>query len=289
MQRLVYLLIYPLLWLTSIMPMRMLYIKSDVLYFFAYYVFRYRKKVVAHNLKLVFPDKSKQEREKIARKFYQHLCDIIFETIKSLTISEKEIRARFVYQNLELLETLYKKDRSVLLMCGHYASWEWSGILARQMDYKGLAVYKKLDNKSFDKLVKKIRSRFGATIITNKRVVPVLFRHSKEHIKTLTLILSDQTPKSGAFKHRDLFMGIDVPVFTGSEELSKKLEFAAVYLNVTKVKRGYYSARFELLAEDPTHLPDYEITRKFLDCIEAQIRKAPEFYLWSHKRWKLRA
>jgi KDO2-lipid IV(A) lauroyltransferase len=244
--------------------------------------------VVSGNLKLVFPEKSDTERRRIQRKFYQHLCDIIFETIKSLTISEKEISKRFVYQNLKLLDDLYKKDRSILLMCGHYASWEWSGILARQMDYKGLAVYKKLDNKSFDRLVKKIRSRFGASIISNKKVVPLLYRLSKEHTKSLTLILADQTPKLGAFKHRDLFMGIDVPVFTGSEELAKKLGFSAVYLNVTKVKRGYYAARFELLAEDPTLYSDFEITRKFLDCIERQINKAPEYYLWSHKRWKLR-
>lgn len=288
MQRLVYLLIYPFLWFASIMPLWLLYIKSDIFYFIAYYIIGYRKKVVNSNLQLVFPEKSDKERRVIARKFYHHLCDIIVETIKTFTISEKEIRKRFVFENLEVMRDLYNKDLSVLLMCAHYASWEWSGILGKQFDYKGLAVYKKLDNKSFDRLIKKIRGRFGAEIVSNKKVVPMLYRLSKKNIKTATLILADQTPKFGAFKHRDTFMGIDVPVFTGSEELAKKLNFASVYFRVTKVKRGYYSVRFEVLAEDPSKLEDYRVTRLFLDAIEAQIKEAPEYYLWSHKRWKLR-
>lgn len=289
MRRLVYLIIYPILWLTSVMPMRLLYIKSDILSFIAYRVIGYRKKVVLDNLRLVFPQKSEGERRVIAQKFYRHLCDIIFETIKNLTISEKEIRKRFQFENLELIHDLYTKDRSILLLCGHYASWEWSGILGKQIQYKGLAVYKKLGNESFDRLVKKIRGRYGAEIVTNKKIVPVLFRLAKQNIKSMTLILADQTPKPGAFKHRDTFMGIDVPVFTGSEELAKKLDFASVYLKVNKVKRGYYKASFVLLAKDPSKYPDYEITRAFLNEIEYQIKAAPEYYLWSHKRWKLRS
>ena len=288
MQSLLYILIYPLLWLTSLLPMGVLYLKSSCLYFLAYYILGYRKKVVKENLLLVFPEKSNKERNAIARKFYQHLCDIIFETIKSLTISEKEISRRFQYENIEMLNDLYKKDKSVLLMCGHYASWEWSGILNDQMPYQGYAVYKKLDNPYFDRLVKKIRGRFGAGIITNKKIVAELFRNSRKNIKSVTLILSDQTPKLGAFKHRDTFMGIDVPVFTGTEELAKKLDFSAVYLKIRKVKRGYYSASFVSLAENPSDFKDYDITRLFLDEIEKQIMEAPEYYLWSHKRWKLR-
>lgn len=288
MHRLLYILAYPFLWLLSILPMGLLYVKSSVLYFFGYYVFGYRRKVVKDNLKLVFPDHSQEERNRIAKKFYKHLCDIIFETIKNLTISEKEVTRRFRYENLEVLDELYGKDKSVLLMCGHYASWEWSGILTRQMPYKGYAVYKKLDNPYFDRMVKKIRGRFGASIVTNKKIVKELFRKNKEGEKSLTLILSDQTPKIGDFKHRDTFMGINVPVFTGTEELAKKLNFATVYLKVRKVKRGYYSATFVPLTENSTKFEDFEITRKFLDEIEKQIGEAPEYYLWSHKRWKLR-
>lgn len=245
--------------------------------------------MVYSNLELVFPEKTPLERKQIAKAFYQHLCDIIFETIKNLTISEKEITQRFKFENLELLDTLYKKDKSVLLMCAHYASWEWSGILGKFMDFKGVAVYKKINNQYFDRLVKKIRGRFGATIVANTKIVPTLFRNFKKGEKTCTLILSDQTPRVEAAKHRDTFMDIDVPVFTGSEELAKRLDFAVVYLKVEKVKRGYYSATFVPLTEDPKSIPDYQLTRMFLTEIEKQIKEAPAYYLWSHKRWKHRA
>jgi KDO2-lipid IV(A) lauroyltransferase len=288
MQRLLYLLIYPLLWMTSLLPMWGLYFISDCLYVVVYHIFGYRKKVVLSNLQLVFPERSPKEHIIIARKFYHHLCDIIFETIKTMTISEAEAVRRFDVQNIEVLHDYEEKERSVLLFCGHYASWEWSGIINRQNNLKGLAVYKKLDNPYFDRLVKRIRGRFGAEIVSNKKIVPTLFRLHKKNIQSITLILADQTPKAGAFKHRDTFMGIDVPVFTGTEELAKKLDFSVAYLKVEKVKRGFYRANFIPLAEDPRSYPDYKITRMFLDEIERQIHEAPQYYLWSHKRWKLR-
>jgi KDO2-lipid IV(A) lauroyltransferase len=288
MQRLLYILAYPILWLLSILPMRILYIKSTALYFLVYYIVGYRKKVVKDNLALVFPEKSLKERDKIARQFFKHLCDIIVETIKALTISEKEIRKRFVVTNAEILDEYYRKNRSILLMAGHYGNWEWSGILNKLMDFEAHAVYKPLDSKQFDALVKKTREHFGGTIVSNKKIVGVLFRKWKKGVKTLTYILSDQTPKLGAFKHRDTFMDIDVPMFTGTEELAKKLDFAVLYLKVEKVKRGYYTATFVPLVDNPKEYPDFQITRMFFDVLEVQIREKPEYYLWSHKRWKLR-
>ena len=289
MHRLLYLLLYPVMWLTSIIPLRILYLKSSILYVIAYYIIGYRKKVVIGNLQLVFPEKSSKEIKIIAKKFYQHLCDIIFETVKSLTISEKQISKRFVYKNLEVIEDLYNKDKSILLMCGHYASWEWSGILTKQTRFKGFAVYKKLDNPYFDRLVRKIRGRFGANIITNKQIAKRLYKEFKNNNKTITLILSDQTPKPWAYKDRQDFMGIDVPVFTGTEELAKMLDFATVYLKVEKVKRGYYEATFVPLTETPKSYDDFEITKLFLNEVEKQINNAPAYYLWSHKRWKHRS
>ncbi len=288
MQRLLYILAYPILWLLSILPMRILYIKSTALYFLVYYIIGYRKKVVKDNLALTFPEKTQQERNRIAKQFFKHLCDVIFETIKAFTISEKEIRKRFVVTNIEILEPYYQNDKSILLMAGHYGNWEWSGILNKLMQHQAHAVYKPLDSKQFDALVKKTREHFGGIIVSNKKIVAVLFRKWKKGIKTLTYILSDQTPKVGAFKHRDTFMGIDVPMFTGTEELAKKLDFAVLYLKVEKVKRGYYTATFVPFVDNPKDYPDFQITRMFFDALETQIREKPEFYLWSHKRWKLR-
>lgn len=288
MQRLLYILVYPLWWVISILPMSVLYVLSDIFYFLSYYVIGYRRKVVKENLALALPNKTDKERKQIAKEFYVHLSDILVETIKSLTISEKEINRRFQFENPEILQELYDQDKSVLLMCGHYASWEWSGILTKHMPYKGLAVYKQLRNPNFDRLVRKIREKFGGEIVTNKQIVSKLFRMHRDKQKSLTLILSDQTPKISDYKHVDTFMGIRVPVFVGTEELAKRLGQIPVYLHVEKVKRGYYSARFIPLTMEPKNIPDYGITRMFLDEIEKQIHKAPAYYLWSHKRWKHR-
>ena len=286
MKRLLYIIAYSLLWLISIFPMWYLYIKSYFLYLILYYIIGYRKNVILSNLKLVFPERSTKEYVFIAKKFYRHLCDLIFETIKSITISEKVITKRYEFENLELLEEYDKKNKSVLLMCGHYANWEWCNILTKRMKQKGYAAYKPLANKHFDYMVKKIRGRFGGIIISNKNVVSTLFRNTKKGINTVTL--SDQTPKPDAYKHRDTFMNINVPVFTGTEELAKKLDLIPVYLKVKRIKRGYYSARFVTLTDHPKEVEDFKITRMFLDEIEKQIHEAPQYYLWSHKRWKLR-
>lgn len=288
MQRLLYYITYPLLWLTSLLPMWLLYLKSDALFLLAYYIAGYRKKVIRENLELAFPEKGKAEILTIQKKFYQHLCDIIVETIKSITISEKEIRKRFNVKNIEMLDPLYAKEKSVLLMAGHYGNWEWSGILNKMMKHQAHAVYKPLRSKQMDAVVKNIRERFGGIIVSNRAVVPMLYRKMKKGQLTLTYILSDQTPKEGAYKHRDTFMGVNVPVFTGTEELAKKFDFACVYLKVEKVKRGYYTATFETITENPKEHKDFEITRMFFDKLEAQIRETPALYLWSHKRWKFR-
>lgn len=288
MQKLLYILAYPILWLLSKLPMWILYIKSTALYVLVYYIIGYRKRVVKDNLALVFPEKTQDERNRIAQEFFKHLCDIIFETIKAFTISEKEIRKRFVVTNAEILDEYYENERSILLMAGHYCNWEWSGILNKLMPHQAHAVYKTLVNKQLNTLVKKTREHFGATLITNKKIVSVLYRKWKKGEMTLTYILSDQTPKMGAFKYHDTFLGIDVPMFTGTEELAKKLDFAVLYLKVEKAKRGYYTATFVPLTDNPKEHPDFQITRMFFDALESQIHEKPEYYLWSHKRWKHR-
>lgn len=283
-----YKILYTFLWLLSKLPLWFLYGISNILYVISYYIVGYRKKVVMENLTLAFPDKTKLERVEISKKFFKHLCDLVVETIKSLSISETEIRKRFNVLGIEKISPLYKANKSVLLMAGHYGNWEWSGILNKMLQHEAHAVYKPLRSKQMDAMVKKIRERFGGIIVSNRAVVPMLYRKKKKNSSTLTYILSDQTPKQNAFKHRDTFMGINVPVFTGTEELAKKLDFACVYLKVEKVRRGYYNATFEVITENPTSHPDYVITRLFFDRLENQIKKRPELYLWSHKRWKLR-
>ncbi|MCF6296209.1 MAG: lysophospholipid acyltransferase family protein [Flavobacteriaceae bacterium] len=288
MQFLAYILIYPFLWLISILPFRLLYAFSDVLYVWIYKVFGYRKKIVKENLNLVFPNKSKEEINRITKTFYHHLCDMMVESIKSLTISEAEMKKRFTFTNIEEIHKIEKANKSIVLMCAHYASWEWVFILQTYVKSRGNAVYKRLANKYFDRLIKRIRAKYNSYLITTKETIPILTELKKQGVLSINGFISDQSPKVNKAFHWNEFMGIKVPVHTGAEMLAKKLDMAVVFFRVKKLKRGFYETTFETITLNPNEYKDYEITDIFLKLVEAQINEAPEYYLWTHKRWKHR-
>ncbi len=288
MQFVAYILVYPLLYLISILPFRVLFFVSDILYVFIYRIFGYRTKVVKDNLNLVYPDKSKAEIKRITKVFYHHLCDMILESIKSLTISEGEMKKRFRFSNVELIQDIEKQNRSIILMCAHYGSWEWIFILQTYVKYRGNAVYKKLANKYFDKLVKRIRARYNSYLITTKDIIPTLIKEKRYGILSINGFVSDQSPKLNKAFHWNEFMGVNVPVHTGAEMLAKKLDMAVVFFKVKKLKRGHYETTFETITLQPKEFKDYQITDIFLKLVEDQINEAPEYYLWTHKRWKHR-
>lgn len=286
MQFLAYILIYPLLWIISILPFKVLYFISDILYVLVYYVIGYRKKTVMYNLRLVFPDKTEKERITISKKFFHHLCDMILESIKSLTISEKEMKKHFTFTNVELIQELEKTDKNIALMCAHYANFEWIFILQTYVKRKGYGVYKRLTNKYFDALVKRIRARYNSYLITTKETIPTLLESKKTGELSISGFVSDQSPKAKKAFHWNDFMGIKVPVHTGAEMLAKRLDMSVVFFGVKKLKRGYYETSFKTLAINANDYKDYEITDMFLKLVEEQILEAPEYYLWTHKRWK---
>ena len=288
MQFLIYLIVYPLLWLISIMPFPLLYAFSDGVYVIVYRIIGYRKKVVRENLALALPHLSERELLDIEKKFYHHMCDVFLEMIKTMTISEKEIDRRYTFTNLELYRDLESKGKSIALMCGHYASYEWAVSMNRHITFEGYGIYKKLENPHFDKLVKKIRNRFKATLITTRETIPSIKQNALSGHLGVYGFASDQSPMVSAAYHWNKFMGIEVPVHTGAEMLAKRFDMNMIFLRTKKVKRGYYEATFELLCADPKSVPNYEITDEFLKRIEKQISEAPEFYLWTHKRWKHR-
>lgn len=286
MHFLAYILVYPFLWLISILPFRILYFVSDCLYILLYYIIGYRKKVVSSNLKLVFPDKNENEITIIRKKFYKHLCDMFLEMAKTMSISEAELKKRFKIKNPEELERLENLNKSVILIFGHYASWEWSIVIQNYINFKGLAVYKKLANKYFDKLVRDIRSKFNTSLISTKETIAIINQNEANGIKSITGFLSDQSPRLTKDVYWNSFMGIDVPCFTGAERLAKKLNLSTAYLKVNKVKRGFYEAEIMTLTENPNDYKDYELTDIFLHEVEKQIYEKPEYYFWTHKRWK---
>ncbi|BAO77078.1 lysophospholipid acyltransferase family protein [Winogradskyella sp. PG-2] len=288
MQLIAYILIYPVLWLVSILPFKLLYGISDILCFFLYSVFGYRKSTVKENLRLVFPDKSEKEISKITGQFYHHLCDMMLESIKSMTISEAELKKRYTFSNIELIKNLESKERSIILMCAHYGSWEWIFILQKYINLKGYAVYKRLTNKYFDKLIRRIRARHDTYLITTKETLSVLNSSKKKGELTINGFVSDQSPKATKAFHWNEFMGIKVPMYTGAEMLAKKLDMAVVFFSVKRLKRGYYETTFKTICEHPKDYKDYEITDIFFKLVEKQIIEAPQYYLWTHKRWKHR-
>ncbi|WP_309641637.1 lysophospholipid acyltransferase family protein [Flavobacterium sp.] len=288
MQFLVYILIYPILWSISMLPFRLLYFLSDCIYGLIYYIIGYRKKTVRENLAIALPHLSDKERLVIEKKFFHHMVDLFLEMAKTMTISRKEIERRYKFNNLEVYKELETKQKSIALMCAHYASYEWAVSMNHYIDYKGVGIYKRIRNKYFDKLVKDIRSRFKAHLITTKETIPVISNNYRNKILSIYGFASDQSPKISSTYHWGSFMGIEVPVHTGAEMLAKKYDMNVIFLRTRKVKRGFYEATFEVLSEDIKSVPNYEVTDKFLRLVEQQIYEAPEFYLWTHKRWKHR-
>jgi KDO2-lipid IV(A) lauroyltransferase len=288
MQLLLFIIIYPFLWFISILPFRLLYLLSDITYIFVYNIIGYRKKTVRENLAIALPHLSKKERLIIEKKFFHHMCDLFLEMIKTMTISEKEINKRFQFSNLEVYQELEKKQKSIALMCAHYASYEWAISMNSHIEFKGYGIYKKIKNNYFDKLVRDIRSKFKAYLITTKETIPIIANNYRNKTLSIYGFASDQSPKISSVFHWNSFMGIEVPVHTGAEMLAKKYDMNIIFLKTKKVKRGYYEASFEILSENVKEVPNYEITDKFLKLVEKQISEAPEYYLWTHKRWKHR-
>jgi len=288
MQLLVYLLVYPILWLISRLPFRALYFLSDLLYPLIYYVIGYRKKVVRDNLALVFPDKTAQQRLSIEKKFFRHMCDMFLEMIKTMGITTKQAEERYVFTNIEVFHELENQGRNTLLMLAHYASWEWVFSLNTKIVSKGYAIYLKIQNAYFDKLVRDIRSKFGTTlIVTNES--RKLAKQAKVSGELFCLgIVSDQSPMMSRARHWTEFMDVKVPVHIGAEEMAKEHNLVPLYLKVEKVKRGYYKATFKKLCDNPNDLSDYAVTDMFLRETEKSIKETPEFYFWTHKRWKHR-
>ena len=287
MQLIVYILTFPLLWLFSMLPMRVLFLLSDLVYYILYYLVRYRRKVVRQNLRLSFPDKSEEELRRIEKKTYRHFVDVFFEMIKSFTISEKEISRRLSITNPELLDPYYDKGQSVIFLSGHYANWEWvSFIVEKSLNYHMSVVYKKLKNKYFDRLMKKTRNKFGVRFVETKEFYPEILRNKKEGIIQAYGFLADQSPKLKMAKYWDTFMDIEVPVVIGPETIARKMNYPVFYFQTEQVRRGVYRSTFLLLEDEPAKAELYSTTKRYLNALEDQIRKQPEFYFWTHKRFK---
>lgn len=288
MQFLVFALTYPFIWLLSRLPMRILYIKSDIFFFLIYYVFRYRKNVVLENLRLAFPEKSEAERKKISRNFFKHFTDLFMESVKAFSISEKEILKRYTYKNPELVNDFTKQGKSIALVAAHQANWEWSISLPLVLEGKVNGAYTKLGNTYFEKAVRSSREKFGVSGYKTSETVKGMQRNFAEKTQGLYILLSDQSPQVHKTFYWSTFFGVKVPIHTGAEMLAKKFDLVVINYVTRKVKRGYYETEFQLITETPKEFDNYQITDKYLRLTERNVIQQPELYLWSHKRFKHR-
>lgn len=283
-----YKLVYYLLKIFSLLPFKALYFISDILYLIIRYVVKYRLKVVRKNIETSFPQKTKAEKLQIERGFYRHFSDMLVEIPKMLSISEEEILKRIKFENYEAMTRHYDEGKSILMMAAHSGNWEWitSMSLLLPKDKPVYQIYKKLKNDVSDQLFYKIRKVFGSESIEMKELLRKMVAMKKNGNLGIFGMVSDQSPKYTPNLHFVEFLNQPTAVIEGSEQLAKKFNFPVYFISMQKVKRGYYVCNLELITSEPTKTAPYEITEKYMELLEKNIRLQPELWLWSHKRWK---
>ena len=286
MQRAVYLIAYPFIYLIASIPFNVLYVFSDFLRLIIYNLLGYRKKIVRSNLRKAFPHKSEDDLKWIEKRFYKHFCDITLEAFKSLTISSEEMQKRMVFKNLDVLTQFEKGNRSVIIMCGHYASWEWMLSIGYHTVSQGYGIYTPIMNKYLNRLIIKIRKKHRGNLISRYSAIQQIKNLHDEGNIAVYGFVSDQSPRPKPKSYWRPFLGVKVPVFVGAEMVARELDFGVVYAKINRVKRGYYEASFELISDQPKKTKLNRITDTFTEWLEQDIYSDPTQYLWTHKRFK---
>lgn len=286
--RIQYILIYGWIKIHALLPMRLLYVLSDILYLIIYWVIRYRVPVVRKNLKSSFPDKSEEELKQLEKAFYHHFADYIVETLKLAHISLQELQERAYVQNPELIDKLMDNGHPCcLFLMGHYGNWEWySGSNSRFKDARLYQIYRPLNNKAVDKIFIHLRTKFGSSGIPKNDTGREVVRLVRNKVRSGVVFLADQTPSPSNLHYWTNFLNQDTSVLTGAERLARKLNTPVVFLDVQMVKRGYYTLEIQLIAENPKETPENWITEEYARRLEKSILRKPEGWLWTHKRWK---
>ena len=262
-----------------------IYFLSDILFFAVYHLLGYRKNVVIQNLKNSFPEKKEKELKIIRKKFYRHLCDLILETIKMGKMNENDFRKRMVIENPELINRFYEQGRSVVVLTMHYSNWEWSSCFPLKIKHKILGVYKPLHNHQFDAYLNQARQKTGSYLVPNASVLRTLISAQKNNERTFTWLAADQTPPS-YHKFWMRFLKQETMFYPGPAAISKRFNQPVFFQRIEKTARGKYRTSFELLYENPSEVSEVEIMKAYIGRMEAAIEHQPEYYLWSHRRWK---
>ena len=265
-----------------------MYLLSDILYFIAYHLAGYRRRVVRENLAACFPDKTEQERRKIERQYYRHMCDLLIEGAYNLVASPEAIKRRYRLTNRQLVDRYYEQGRTVVLMSAHYGNWEYMvSSLNMQLLHHGIGVGKPLDDKSVAAFITRRRTRYGTQVVDQSDVRQHVAFYDRYHVPCALMMLSDQSPSNPHKSYWTQFLGRDTAFLYGAEYFARKYNYPVLYYSVRKVKRGYYEVTFSPLCERPDEVPQYTIVERYVRRLEQEIQAAPQYWLWSHRRWKL--
>ena len=285
--------IYGIWYLLSLLPMWLHYLFSDILYLIVAHVVRYRHRVVWKNLSTSYPDKSEQELKKLQRQFYRHMCDLVAETIKYTTISDKNIMRRMTFKGSEQVAEILNGGQSVALLLGHYGNWEWVSSLVlwlRPLVNENVImgqIYHPLENKVFNRVVLKTRGRMGSDSVAKNDTLRWILGNKRDGHPTILGYINDQVPKWENIHHWLTFLNHkDTPVFTGIERIVHSQNQAAVYVDVKHVGRGRYECEYHVITCHPEQMGEFELTNIYFQRMEQTINRAPQYWLWSHNRWK---
>ncbi|MBO5271412.1 MAG: acetyltransferase [Muribaculaceae bacterium] len=287
-----YLPVQGLLYIISLMPFWVLYGIADFIFVLVYYVVRYRRKIVAKNMRESFPELSDKELKKIARKFYRNFADYIVETIKLNHISDEEIKRRMVFKNMDIIDRLFDEKRSIAAYFSHCGNWEWVPSITlwsrhtTGKDVEFCQVYRPLKNKWYDEYMLRLRSRFNSLSFKKKTVLRDLLLLRRREMPSITGFMSDQKPSKGDESHIVKFLNHPSAVITGTEQVARKLDMAVVYFDMHKLSRGYYELEVKLITDNTSTMEPMAITDAYVKLLEETIKRNPSIWLWTHNRWK---
>src|SRR4030042_7056935 len=282
----IFIISYGLIWLLSWLPLKVLYVFSDICFFFIWYIIPYRKKLVFKNLTRSFPEKSLEEIQIIAKRFYRHFCDNFIESIAAVHLGLEEHTKRYKLHNIEVLDELYATRKDIMLISAHYGNWEWLSFLPLLTHYTVLGIYKTLHNKYFDRMFSNLRSKYGIIPVTTEKTFRTIIDYQERKIPVMPYFLADQRPRWKEIQHWIKFLNQETSVILDREKIARKLGMAFVFIKHLKVRRGYYESVFIPVESDPINTKPHEITEKYFQILENIIRDSPSEYLWTHNRWK---
>lgn len=270
------------------LPFGILYFLSDILAFFAQHVVGYRKEVVSANLKSAFPDKNHSEIKKITKLFYRNLSDLICETVKSSKLKPEELEKRIRFRNKEILDQLYTDNKNVFITLGHCGNWEWTGNrIALFLKHEGAAIYKPIHDKFFNDYMIGLRQKYKGTLMIDYKKVFRTLVSLKDKLLTV-FILADQSPPRTELNYFVEFLSQETAFYDGFEKVARALNYAVVYLDIKRVRRGYYEVEIKPITHDAKNTKEDFIIKKYTQLLETTIRNQPDNWLWSHRRWKNR-